>query len=196
MKRIILFFTALTMVLGWTSCGKKDYMAFVGTWGVERIDYYTIDFYGQPIESTIATYNFTPGDADNGIDLIFHDDRTGEMHDRSRDTLYIPVYDDENNIIDTTILACPDTTLITKFTYSYHDDDATLYMNMQTDRPFTYNMKIELLTDDSFIYVNQYDKDLVEKAWLVRISDKTRNATRSSQSSNRQRHFGSLFSNY
>ena len=196
MKRIILFVTALVMVLGWTSCGKKDYMAFVGTWGVERIDYYNTDFYGQPIENTLDTYTFTPGDAHNGIDLVFRDDRTGEMRDRSRDTLYIPVYDDDNNIIDTTILACPDTTLITKFTYSYHDDDATLYLNMQTERPFTYNMQIELLNDKNFIYVSEYDKNYVEKAWLVRISDETRSVTKSSKSSNRQRHFGSMFSNY
>lgn len=197
MKRIILFFFALAMVLGWTSCGKEDYMAFVGTWGVERIDYYNIDFYGQPIEATIRTYYFTPGDFDNGIELVFRDDRTGELRDHSRDTLYIPVYDDDNTVIDTTILPCPDTTLITSFTYSYHKDDATLYMNMEVERPFTYQMLIELLTKDSFTYINEYDKDYVEKAHLVRISDKSAaKATRSTKSSTRQRYWGSMLSNY
>lgn len=195
MKRIILFFFALAMVLGWTSCGKNDYMAFVGTWGVERIDYYNIDFYGQPIENTVETYYFTPGDPDNGIDLVFRNDRTGEMRDRSRDTLiFISDIIDNDTIIDTII--CPDTTLITNFTYSYHDDDATLYMNMLVAQPFTYQMRIESLTDNSFVYENEYRLHIVEKAYLVRISDDTRHADRASKSSLRQRRWGSMFSNY
>lgn len=195
MKRIILFFFALAMVLGWTSCGKNDYMAFVGTWGVERIDYYNIDFYGQPIENTVETYYFTPGDPDNGIDLVFRNDRTGEMRDRSRDTLiFISDIIDNDTIIDTII--CPDTTLITNFTYSYHDDDATLYMNMLVAQPFTYQMRIESLTDKSFVYENEYRLHIVEKAYLVRISDDTRHADRASKSSLRQRRWGSMFSNY
>ena len=195
MKRIILFFFALAMVLGWTSCGKNDYMAFVGTWGVERIDYYNIDFYGQPIENTVETYYFTPGDLDNGIDLVFRNDRTGEMRDRSRDTLiFISDIIDNDTIIDTII--CPDTTLITNFTYSYHDDDATLYMNMLVAQPFTYQMRIESLTNNSFVYENEYRLHIVEKAYLVRISDDTRHADRASKSSLRQRRWGSMFSNY
>ena len=195
MKRIILFFFALAMVLGWTSCGKNDYMAFVGTWGVERIDYYNIDFYGQPIENTVETYYFTPGDPDNGIDLVFRNDRTGEMRDRSRDTLiFISDIIDNDTIIDTII--CPDTTLITNFTYSYHDDDATLYMNMLVAQPFTYQMRIESLTNNSFVYENEYRLHIVEKAYLVRISDDTRHADRASKSSLRQRRWGSMFSNY
>ena len=195
MKRIILFFFALAMVLGWTSCGKNDYMAFVGTWGVERIDYYNIDFYGQPIENTVETFYFTPGDPDNGIDLVFRNDRTGEMRDRSRDTLiFISDIIDNDTIIDTII--CPDTTLITNFTYSYHDDDATLYMNMLVAQPFTYQMRIESLTNNSFVYENEYRLHIVEKAYLVRISDDTRHADRASKSSLRQRRWGSMFSNY
>ena len=40
--------TYLTMVaiaaLMFTSCSKNDYKSFVGTWGVEKIEYYNIDY--------------------------------------------------------------------------------------------------------------------------------------------------------
>ena len=217
MKRILLFFIALSMVLGWTSCHRDDYMAFVGTWGVDRIDYYNIDYAGQPIEATISTYYFTPGDPDDGIDLIFRNDRTGEMRDRSRDTVYIPVYEG-NEPVDTIAHPCPDTTIVTPFTYSYHDDDALLYMNMKATvrfydrtttnetvqdklverlRQYTYKMQIELLTDDSFIYVNEYDKDYVEKARLVRLSNEAATkATRASKPVRVPFKPKSLFGNY
>ncbi len=191
MKKILLF-AAVILAIGLASCGKSDYQVFVGTWGVERIDYYNIDFNGDPIPSTIETYRFTPGDEKNGMDLIFRDDRTGELRDHSRDTLYIPVYDDDHVAIDTNVIICPDTTLITRFTYSYHDDDAILYMNILGPRPYTYQMPIEQLTDKSFIYINNYDKDIVEKAWLVRLSNDTR-STRSSKPVRAPRKEGSLF---
>ena len=181
MKKILLF-AAVILAIGLASCGKSDYQVFVGTWGVERIDYYNIDFNGDP----------TPGDEKNGMDLIFRDDRTGELRDHSRDTLYIPVYDDDHVAIDTNVIICPDTTLITRFTYSYHDDDAILYMNILGPRPYTYQMPIEQLTDKSFIYINNYDKDIVEKAWLVRLSNDTR-STRSSKPVRAPRKEGSLF---
>lgn len=217
MKRILLFFFALAMVLGWTSCGKSDYTVFVGTWGVDRIDYYYIDFYGQPIESTRETYYFTPGDPVNGIDLIFRADRTGEMRDRSRDTIGVTVYDLDNNPVDTTYVICPDTTVVSKYTYSYHNDDATLYMNMETqlryyrrtpvndtfqdnleevERKYTYQMHIEQLTDESFIYENEYNVDLVEKARLIRLSNEADKLARSAKPTSIKRHAGSMLSNY
>ena len=217
MKRILLFFIGLSMILGWTSCRHDDYQAFVGTWGAERIDYYNIDYAGQPIAGSMRTYLFTPGDPVNGIDLIFRDDRSGEMRDRSRDTVFIPVYVG-NEVVDTIVHPCPDTTIVTKFTYSYHNDDALLYMNMEgtvryydrtiTDdsyedklvdylRQTTYKMQIELLTDQSFIYVNEYDKDYVEKARLVRISDEApAKATSASKPVRIPYKPGSLFGNY
>lgn len=193
-------------------------MAFVGTWGVERIDYYNIDFYGQPIENTISTYYFTPGDPDNGIDLIFRNDRSGEMRDYSRDTVYIPVYNTNNELIDTIAHPCPDTIMVTPYTYSYHNDDAILYMNMEAlmryyqrkpvddtfqdvlatiERRYTYQMHIELLTDDSFVYENEYDKDFVEKARLIRLSNEpAAKATRSSKPTSRPVRRGSMLSNF
>lgn len=220
MKRIFLFFFALTMVFGWTSCGNNDdYMVFVGTWGVDQIDYYNIDFYGQPIESTRETYHFTPGDPDRGIDLIFRADRTGEMRDRSRDTIGVMVYDEDNNPVDTVYVIKPDTTIVTKYTYSYHDDDALLYMNMEAirrfyrrkmvndvaqdnlveiERRYTYKMHVELLTDESFIYENEYDVDYVEKARLIRLSNEAPDgkAMRSSKPVCIPNKPGSMFGDY
>ena len=217
MKRILLFFIGLSMILGWTSCRHDDYQAFVGTWGAERIDYYNIDYAGAPIEAPIQTYLFTPGDPNNGLDLIFRNDRSGEMRDRSRDTINIPVYEG-NEIVDTTTIIRPDTTIVTKFTYSYHNDDALLYMNMETVvryydrttnndsfedqleevvRQYTYKMQIEMLTDESFVYVNEYDKDYVEKARLIRLSDEApAKANRSSKPVRLPYKPGSLFGNY
>ena len=196
MKRILLFFAVLVTVLGLNSCGNKDdYKAFVGTWGVDRIDYYNIDYAGDPIPASFETYTFTPGDPDNGIDLVFREDRTGEMRDRSRDSLAVPVYEG-NEIVDTAIIICPDTTLITRFTYSYHDDDALLYMNMEVEHPFTYKMRIELLTDESFIYVNQYKKYTVEKARLIRLSNDVPDKGKAPKPTCIPHKPGSMFGNY
>lgn len=216
MKKILLALAALVMVFGWTSCGGDDYKSFVGTWGADRIDYYNIDYAGQPIPYTVETYYFTPGDPDNGIDLVFRDNRTGEMRDRSRDTLFVPVY--MNGVkVDTVAVFSPDTTVVTTFTYSYHNDDALLYMNMEpvvryyirekvddntyVDKleerynPYTYKMQIELLTSESFIYINEYKPNYVEKARLIRISNDARSA-RSSKPVAIPHKPGSLFGNY
>ena len=178
MKKLTVFAVITMMVIVLASCGRKnteDFKKFVGTWGVEHIDYYNIDYAGNPIPNTIESYYFTPGDMQSGIDLVFRDDRSGEMRDRSHDTLFIPVVEaDTLHHIDT--LLCPDTTFVTNFTYSYHEDDATLYMNMQTERPVTYHMLIEEISDERFIYVNEYENNYVEKAWLIRTSTGTRNS--------------------
>lgn len=187
MKGLKLVLALVIITLGLSSCGKDDYMEFVGTWGVELIQYYNTDYNGNPISSTIVSYNFTPGDPKNGIDLVFRSDRTGEMRDRSRDTLFI----------DNDTILCPDTTLITTFTYSYHKDDATLYMNMEVTHPFTYQMTIPEKNANSFTYINEYDNNYVEKAYLKRIGDaKGSEPTRSSKPVYRPRREGSLLSNY
>ena len=189
MKGLKLILALTIVALGLSSCkDNDDYLVFVGTWGVEEIQYYNTGYYGNPIENTIITYRFTPGDPNDGIDLIYRSDRTGEMRDRSRDTLFV----DNDTII------CPDTTLVTKFTYSYHKDDGTLYMNMEVAHPFTYQMQIPEITENSFTYINEYDNNYVEKAWMRRISDsaKAREATRGSKPVYRPRRPGSLLSNY
>lgn len=186
MKKFLFVLSLAIITLGLVSCS-KDYTVFIGTWGVEEIEYYNTDYWGNPIPNTIKKYHFTPGDPNDGIDLIFRADRSGEMRDRSRDTLYLT---------DSTYILCPDTTLITKFTYSYHKDDATLFMNMQLAHPLIYEMSIPELTDNSFVYINEYDNDYVEKAWLKRISDaEGSKSTRGSKPVYRPRMKGSLLSN-
>ncbi len=182
MKKLTLFTAVIALVSVLTSCGPDDYQKFVGVWGVERLDYYNIDYAGNPIESTIETYTFTPGDQQSGIDLVFRDNRTGEMRDRSRDTLLIGSIVEGDTIIDT--IPCPDTTFVTKFTYSYHEDDNILYMNMQTTVPYTYNINIESFSNEKFVYTNKYlnDPPTVEKAYLVRLSQNASGAKSSKPS--------------
>ena len=168
MKRIALFTLCAMAAVMFTSCGKDNYKSFVGTWGVEKIEYYNIDYAGNPISSTIETFNFVPGDKMSGIDLIFRDDKTGEMRDRSQDTLYIKDYSVDPPVNVDTII-CPDTTLVTKFTYTYDKSSSVLYMDMEYVH--TYRMHIVNLESDSFVYENEYDKNYVEKAYMKRISD-------------------------
>lgn len=168
MKKVTLFTLCAIAAVMFTSCGKNSYKSFVGTWGVEKIEYYNIDYAGNPISSTIETYNFVPGDENNGIDLIFREDKTGEMRDRSQDTIYVKDYNVDPPVVTDTII-CPDTTLVTKFTYSYDKSSSVLYMDMEYVH--TYRMHIMNLESNSFIYENEYGKDYVEKAYLKRISN-------------------------
>ena len=173
MKKLSLFAFCMALTMMFASCGKdkKDgYKSFVGIWGVEKIEYYNIDYAGNPIENTIETFDFTPGDPDGGIDLVFRDNKTGEMRDRSQDTLWLD-YNTETQQYDQ-IIICPDTTLYTYFTFSYDEEESTLYMNM--DYTHTFLMKISNMTDDSFIYTNEYESNYVERAYLKRISNDTR----------------------
>jgi hypothetical protein len=133
---------------------------FVGNWGVERIDYYNTDCYGNPIPNTIETLYFTPGDSDNGIEMVFREDRTGEMRDSSKDSLYV----------DGVFVLCPDTTVVTPYTYSYSENDSILYMEVQSLHPVNYQMSIPLMTEDYYIFVNEYSPSYIEKAYLRRLS--------------------------
>lgn len=170
MKKLSVFAIGLAFAMFFVSCGKDDYKSFVGIWGVERIDYYNIDYAGNPIESTIETYSYTPGDPSDGIDLVFRENKTGEMRDRTQDTLWLD-YNGETHQYET-IIICPDTTLVTRFTYSYDAGEAVLYMNM--DYTHTFMMKISNMVGDSFVYTNEYESNYVEKAYLKRIVDTTR----------------------
>lgn len=192
MKRINLLLVLAIMALGFTSCGDStDYMVFVGTWGLDRLQYYNIDYAGNYIAGTEIEYDFTPGDPDNGIDLIFRNDKTGEMRDRSRDFIFL--YDSSTGEVVDTII-CPDTTIVTQFTYNYHKGEP-LYMNMET--AIIFKMQIEELGNDNFTYLNQYDPVTVEKAWMVRLNDHA-NKDRSSFTKpvNRVGRPGSLMSNF
>lgn len=196
MKKLTLIMMLAVFAIIVTSCGKSEYMRFIGTWGVDRIEYYNTDWEGNPIEASLEVWDFTPGDMEGGIDLVFREDKTGEMRDRSRDTLYVPVK--ENGVvIDTLVIICPDTTVVTKFSYSFNDEDGLLFMNMQVAHPFTYWMSVTFIDDDNFIYKNRYDTDIEEKAWMVRYSTETRGSkARGAKSKSMPRHPKSLLSNY
>ena len=149
------------------SCGKKD-NPFVGIWGVEKIEYYNIDYAGNPIEASIETFTFTPGDPNDGIDLVFNADNTGEIRDRAIDSLY----DDYDSVHQTyqTVIPCPDSTFVTVISnYTYEKKTSTLYITPEHNRP--YMMKISNLTANGFTYENEYATNYVERATVRRISD-------------------------
>ena len=154
----VIIIALLVFLVGFASC-KKDHdiptgktfapeigaEVFIGDWGVERIEYYSIDVQGNPIESTLEVLTYDPNDIDNGIQLIFREDKSGELRDYSTDSITIKHY-----------------------TYSYDEDNSTLYMNME--QVHTYMMKVSNLSSKSFIYENEYRENYMEKAYLKRIS--------------------------
>ncbi len=172
MKKLTLFATLALAALLFASCDKTDYKSFVGTWGVERLEYYNIDVYGQPIAASIRYVDYVFDDADNSIQLVFREDKTGEMRDSAVDTVWID-WNSETQEYESYIYN-PDTTMVTTFTYTYDKGEKALYMNMRYSYPYdymrTFMMKISHMDGDSFVYENEYDVDYMEKAFLKRIS--------------------------
>ena len=186
MKKLPLIVFCAFAALFLASCTQpvKDYTAFVGTWGVEKIEYYNIDYAGNPIMSSMQTHIFDPEDLDNGIQLVFRADKTGEMRDSAVDTVWNDAHD--------SYVVNPDTTLVKRFDYSYDGQESILYMNMEYPIR-TYKMQISNLTDDHFTYENEYWKDYVERAYMKRLSDTpTSKATRSHKTPTRPHMPGSL----
>ncbi len=167
MKRLALLTTLAIAAMLFTSCKKVDYKNFVGTWGVEKIEYYNIDYAGNPIAASMDSHSFDINDADNSIQLVFKEDKTGVMRDSAIDTLWIE--NEETGNYD--YIYCPDTVMVYSFTYSYDNTDKSLYMNIDYGTEMrTFRMAIYDMTDNSFIYENEYFKDYMEKAYLKRIS--------------------------
>lgn len=131
---------------------------FFGIWGVEKIEYYNTDYAGNPIPASLTTYLYDPNDIENGIQLVFRENKSGEMRDRSIDTIWM----NENYIV------CPDTVIVTEYTYSFDFEASVLYMNMEYGRTFA--LQIVEQNADAFVYENEYAQDYVEKAYLRRIS--------------------------
>ena len=191
MKKQTLFAALAIVALLFTSCNKNDYTKFVGTWGVEKIEYYNIDYAGNPIIASMETYNYDPNSTDNGIQLIFRSDKTGEMLDSAIDTMWT----DWNQETQTygSYIYCPDTVLVYTFTFSYDDKDHFLYMNMDYGSSIkTFHMQIDNLTDNSFSYENEYSKDYMERAYLKRIS-KTTSKSADRQTAKHPHKHGSFF---
>ena len=169
MKKLALLATVAMMAIMFTSCDKTSYKGFVGTWGVEKIEYYNIDYAGNPIPASMSTYTYDPNDIKNGIQLVFREDKTGEMRDNDVDTIWIE--NEETHEYDHYIYN-PDTTIVSQFTYSYDKGDHILYMNMNYGTTLrTFRMNILDFSEDSFIYENEYLMDYVEKAYMKRLSD-------------------------
>lgn len=120
---------------------------FVGVWGVEQLDYYNTDYNGEPIPATLETYYFVPGDLDGGIDMIFREDQTGELIDRSLDSLSVKT-----------------------FAYLFNESDSSLNLIVQTPSYHAYLLNILEITEDSFVYLNEYADNYIEKAYLKRLS--------------------------
>ena len=192
MKRFKLILAVMAMALGICSCGSEnddsmDYLALVGTWGVKTIQYYNLNYWGNPIENTIETYEFTPGDPIDGIDLVFKEDRSGKKIDRSSDTVMIST---------TQYVVSPDTVVVSQFNYSYHKDENIIYMTMLSNLK-THKLRVLKFTDKEFTYEYEYKKNYAESAHLVRISNSTNGkaARRSKPVAIRPRREGSLLSN-
>lgn len=177
MKKLPLIVLCAFAALFFASCGKNNYKAFVGTWGVEKIEYYNIDYAGNPIASTMQTHNYDPEDIGHGIQLVFRDDMTGEMRDNDVDTIWNEDHD--------SYIYNPDTTLVKKFDYSYDKRESVIYMNMEYVR--TFKLKISDLTSNSFTYENEYWKDYMERAYMKRLSDKPTSKSATRQEQNRKR---------
>lgn len=170
MKKLSIFTLCAFFAILFTSCS-KDYKYFIGTWGVEKIDYYNVDYAGNPIAATIRTYVYDPDNTNNGIQLTFRDDQTGEMRDSAVDTVWI--WSDEAQDYDSYIYN-PDTVLVTPFTYSFDKNVSALYLEMKYTYPYdykrTFRMKIYDQTEDSFNYENLYKTYDAEHAYLKRLS--------------------------
>jgi len=193
MRKLTLIAAVAFAAMLFTSCGKHDYDEFVGTWGAEKVEYYNIDYAGNPIAASMQTYTYDPEDEDNSIRLTFRADNTGEMRDSAIDTLYTN-YDEEHEIYLDTI-PCSDTVMIYNFTCSFDKFNQCMYMNIVGEaRP--YRIDIVNMDKNTFVYVNEYGNDYVEKAYMKRITGKV---TKSEKSSKPVRHPhnkpGSLFGN-
>ena len=179
MKKLTLFATLAIAALMFTSCNKTNYKTFVGTWGVEKIEYYNIDYAGNPIAGSMETYIYDPNDTGNGIHLVFREDKTGEMRDSAIDSVWL--YNEETQEYDTCIYR-PDTVLVYTFTYTYDASESSLIMKTRYTYPYeymrTFMMKVSDMTDNSFIYENEYDVNYVERAYLKRVNNATSKATR------------------
>ena len=179
MKKLTLFATVAIAALMFTSCNKTNYKTFVGTWGVEKIEYYNIDFAGNPIAGSMETHIYDPNDTCNGIHLVFRENKTGEMRDSAIDTVWL--YNEETQEYDTCIYR-PDTVLVYTFTYTYDASESSLIMKTRYTYPYeymrTFMMKVSDMTDNSFIYENEYDVNFVERAYLKRVSKAMPKSTR------------------
>lgn len=192
MKRISFIIAAVTMLIGMASCGKSNETLLIGMWGLERLDYYNIDYWGNPIENSMETYEYTPGDFDNGIELVFKGNNRGEWRDHDIDSFFILVSTDPR-VYDT--IVNPDTTVVTPFTYSYDNNTSAVFVH--TANAETFMLNVRQLDETTFVYTNVYKENEEERATMKRINE---SSTRSSsptlmkKNGSHRRRLGSFFS--
>lgn len=147
---------------------------FLGVWGVEKIEYYNTDYAGNPIAGSMIAYTYEPNSIDNGIQMYFREDNSGEMRDSAIDELWLD-WNEETESYETHIV-CPDTVLVKPFTYTYDESENVLYLTLTNDGNVqSYTLKISDLSNELFVYENVYGHDdygngFVEKAYLRRVN--------------------------
>ena len=173
MKKNSIIFGLILLTFGMMSCRsgeEQSYKNFIGTWGVERIEYwvYNVDYAGQPIAASFemdTMYEYDVNDPGYGIQMVYNSDKTGEYRDFAIDSMwfkwnetyqeydmYLAPPDDYDSVI-----YCPDTTLVYTFKYLYDDESHDLVMKMSNQH--TFMMTIAELTDNSLISENVWDYD-------------------------------------
>jgi len=166
MKKLTILIVAMALVFSAASCKKNGADLLIGTWALQILEYYNIDYQGQPIESTIVHYEFPIDVANEGIDIVFMKNNQGEWHDRDLDTFYVLISEDPD-VYDTIIN--PDTTVVTPFTYFYDEDAAAVFL--KTSDMVSHMLEVEELNSTTFSYVNEYGEHYVEHAILKRVDD-------------------------
>ena len=139
----------------------------IGVWGVEKIEYYNTDYAGNPIAASMSTFLFEPYSTDNGIQMYFREDNSGEMRDSSIEELWLD-WNEETESYETHIV-CPDTVLVSSYAYVLDEESSALFLNMDDGRAF--RLQIKEISDDVFVYENEYYQNCIEKAYLKRVSN-------------------------
>ena len=147
---------------------------FLGVWGVEKIEYYTTDYAGNPIAASMITYLYEPYSTDNGIQMYFREDDSGEIRDSAIEELWLD-WNEETESYETHII-CPDTVLVKPFTYIYDESGNAMYITLTNDGDVNeHTLKISDLSNEVFVYEdvyghNDYGQSYVEKAYLRRVN--------------------------
>lgn len=198
MKRMTLLLALMAMLFSVTSCKPEPepdptpsaQSLLVGMWGVELIEYYNIDYAGQPISNTIEQYEYTPGDFDNGIEIIFDSNHQGEFRDHDIDTIFEQI---SINPVEYDTIINPDTTVVTRFTYTYDQEIPAVFVSTENAR--TFMLKVEQLDETTFSYINNYDENIVEHAVMKRLElDNAQRRPVSGKKVGMPRRPGSIFS--
>lgn len=134
--------SALAFLLGFTSCIDEDNAFCIGEWAVEKVEYYTADIYGNPIEGTIEENTYDVA-ADRGIHFVFEEGGGGAI-----------VYKDDN--------------MVTLFSYEYDTYDNLLYMTLQGD-DVPLCLEVDRYGASRWSYKNIMEANKVEKTYLVKM---------------------------